>query len=151
MTIYRAVLSYTIIHVFCADIPHRHCKSMKKDGTNHAAIIDGYRAVTIQCRWNLTSIADQNNDTRLRNHESIAELISNSWGMKRAMPTPLCIISNISIAFFHPIITLSRRDEKCFCRTSGTLLPTTKGKTGHEIDIRRIVGYKCGKVLQWGG
>lgn len=126
-------------------------QATKKDGTNQAAIIGGYRAVTTQCRWNLTLIADQNNDTRLRNHESIIELILNSWRtVKRVSPTPSTSLQQYFPHVFGCAITCyaSRRDEKCFCRASDMVLPTMKGKTGHEIDTWRLPDISAEKCCK---
>lgn len=118
----------------------------ERQGTNHSAIIGGYRAITIQCRWNLTSIADQNNDTRLRNpSESIVGLVSNSRGIG---PSVDRYRSPRDRQRFHFTFdsdssraTHRGRDEKCFYRASDAILPTMKGKTGREIDSPTIAGY----------
>lgn len=66
-------------------------------------------------------------------------------------------------AMFHPrprFITRRRGTGDVFAerrrgeggRGGAPILPTTKGKTGREIDIRRLPDiHKCGKVLQRGG
>ena len=110
-----------------------------------AVIIGGNRAVTIQCRWNLTSIADQNNDTRLRNHESIAKLILNSWKTSLRWRETSTISDPPfppSHQYFQHIffydLSFIKNYEKCYYSIRHGVLATTKGKTGRRIDSWRL-------------
>lgn len=73
LTLMKGFLLYTIIHVFyvIALYSSSSCDRRIETVRIMQRVIGGYRAVTIQCRWNLTSIAYRNNDTRLRNREFI--------------------------------------------------------------------------------